>query len=149
VVYGNQGADLVYGNPGADTLFGGQDADTLFGGQDADVVYGNLGNDVVYGNLGADILYGGRGDDVLVGGQGDDILVGGLGADLYRFDANSGRDLILGFDQAAGDRLDLQGQSYTLGTAADGSAQLTLAGGGLVDLAGVRADQINASYFAA
>ncbi len=156
VIYGNQGADVVYGNQGQDALFGGQDNDTLFGGQDADIVYGNLGADIVYGNQGADILYGGQGNDVLYGGQGDDtlagglgddILVGGLGADRYVFGLNSGRDLILGFDQ--GDRIALGGQTYTVSSAQNGDALLTLSGGGVVDLVGIRADQVNTSYFAA
>ncbi len=175
LIYGNQDADLIYGNQGADSLYGGQGDDRAFGGQGddrlfgnlgndvlygnqgADMVYGNQGSDLVYGNQGADILFGGQGDDVLYGGQdndtlvggiGNDILVGGLGADLYRFDPGSGRDLILGFDQAGGDRIALGGQTYTVGSAQNGDALLTLSGGGVVDLAGIRASQINASYFA-
>ncbi len=89
-----------------------------------------------------------RFEDTLVGGIGDDILVGGLGADRYVFGANSGRDLILGFNQGEGDRLALGGQTYTVSSAQNGDALLTLSGGGVVDLAGIRADQINASYFA-
>jgi len=175
LVYGNQGNDLIYGNQDADTLYGGQGDDRAFGGQGddrlfgnlgndvlygnrgSDIVYGNQGNDIVYGNQGADILFGGQGNDVLYGGQdndtlaggiGDDTLVGGLGADLYRFDPNSGRDLILGFNQGEGDRIALGGQTYTVSSAQNGDALLTLSGGGVVDLAGIRADQVNASYFA-
>ena len=157
LIYGNQGADLIYGNGDSDTLFGGQGADRLFGGQGADLVYGNLGDDVVYGNLGddllfggqgADVLHGGQGADVLVGGLGDDVLVGGLGADSYVFGASSGRDLILGFSAAAGDRLSLGGQAYVAATAQDGSALLVLSGGGSIELAGLRPDQVSAAYFA-
>lgn len=158
LVYGNQGTDVIYGNQGADTLFGGQDADTLMGGQDMDMLFGNLGADVIYGNLGADVLYGGQGadtlyggqgDDVLVGGLGNDVLVGGLGADRYVFAADpGGRDLIVGFQQASGDRIVLGGQGYTLGTTRNGDALLTLTGGGVIDLAGIRAEQVNASFFA-
>jgi VCBS repeat-containing protein len=146
VVYGNQGNDAIYGNQGDDRLFGGQGNDVVFGGQNADVVYGNLGSDVVYGNRGDDVLFGGQGDDILYGGQGDDILVGGLGtntlvgglgADLYRFSASAAQDLILGFSQEDGDRIDLQGQTYTLGTTSDGDALLLLSGGGTVQVAGV------------
>lgn len=156
-IYGNQGSDLIYGNLGADILYGGQSADTLFGGMDGDVAYGNFSDDVIYGNRGADTLfggqgadtlYGGRGDDVLVGGRGDDILVGGLGADLYRFDAQSGHDLILGFDAAAGDRIALSGQGYMLGSAANGNAILSLTGGGSVELVGIRANQAAPEIFA-
>ena len=155
VIYGNQGGDVLYGNLGADRLFGGQDDDSVFGGQDADVVYGNQGADAVYGNLGDDTLFGGQGDDTLYGGQGDDVLngnlgndvlIGNLGADRFVFGANSGADLILGFSQAQGDRLVLSGQSYTLGSAADGDALLALSGGGTVQLDGITAAQFGAAY---
>ncbi|GJD88203.1 hypothetical protein BHAOGJBA_1716 [Methylobacterium hispanicum] len=147
IIHGNQGEDLLYGNEGTDTLFGGQGRDTVYGGLDADVVYGNLGSDVLFGDLGADTLYGGQGDDVLVGGLGDDVLSGDLGADRFVFGAGSGRDLILDFNQTEGDRLALGGQTYTLSSAGNGNAVLTLSGGGTIDLAGIRADQVNASFF--
>ena len=149
LVYGNQGADAIYGNQGADTLYGGQDEDTLFGGQDDDVVYGNLGADALFGNLGADTLYGGQGADTLIGGPGDDLLVGGLGADLYLFGPNAGRDVIVGLDQAGGDRISLGGQPYTVGATQNGDALLTLVGGGTVLLAGIRAGQVGPDLFVA
>ena len=156
LIYGNQGTDTLYGGQGDDRALGGQGDDCLFGnaGNDVlsgnlgnDIIYGNQGNDVVNGNQGADVLFGGQGndvlyggqdDDTLVGGMGDDILVGGLGADRYVFGANSGRDLVLGFNQAEGDRIALSGQTYTLSTARNGDALLNLLGSGVVDLAGIR-----------
>ncbi|GJE58872.1 calcium-binding protein [Methylobacterium trifolii] len=129
LVYGLQDNDLLYGNTGSDTLLGGQGDDTLFGGQ------------------GYDTLFGGQGDDVLSGDRGDDVLSGDLGADRYVFGLDGGRDVILGFDATAGDRIDLQGQTYTLGTAAGGSALLTLSGGGTVEIAGVTPGQVNAGAF--
>lgn len=157
LVYGNQGNDLVYGNQNSDTVYGGQDADRVYGGQGNDVIYGNLGEDVIYGNLGEDVLYGGQGNDRLYGGQGndtlygnlgDDTLFGNLGADVFSFGQNSGRDVVTGFSQASGDRLALNGQTYTLTQAANGDALLNLSGGGVVDLAGIAPGQVNASYFA-
>ncbi|MFD0936681.1 calcium-binding protein [Methylobacterium trifolii] len=157
VLFGNQGDDVLFGNLGNDTLFGGQDRDTVYGGQNDDAVLGNLGDDVVLGNLGNDTLFGGQGADTLYGGQGNDLLFGDLGndvlsgdlgADRYVFGQNSGIDLVVGFSQAQGDRLDLSGQSYTLGSAASGNALLTLSGGGTVELAGVQAGGVNASFFA-
>ena len=156
-LYGNQGQDTLFGNQGQDRLFGGQDADALYGGQDADIVYGNLGSDLIYGNQGSDSLYGGQGDDRLFGGQGNDLLFGNLGndtlsgnlgADRFVFGQNSGNDLVRDFVQSDGDRLDLQGQTFVLGTAADGSAVLNLSGGGTVDLAGVQVSQVGAGSFA-
>jgi hypothetical protein len=54
--------------------------------------------------------------------------------------ASSVRDLILGFNQADGDRINLGGQTYTVSSAQNGDALLNLTGGGVVDLAGIRAD---------
>jgi Ca2+-binding RTX toxin-like protein len=167
VIYGNQGADLVYAGQGNDSVFGGQDGDRLFGnlGNDrlvgnlgADAIYGNAGDDLIYGNQDTDVLFGGQGNDTLFGGQGNDLLagglgndllVGGIGADLYVFEAQSGRDLVTGFSQAAGDRIRLSGQSYIVGSNQTGDATLTLSGGGIVDLAGIRAAQVDQSYFIA
>ena len=168
LIQGNQGEDLLFGNQGNDTLFGGQGQDTLFGGQDADLLFGNLGADQLFGNLGADTLFGGQGADTLFGGQGDDVLFGdlgddvlsgdlgndvlrgGAGADRYVFNTNSGADVVLGFNQAEGDRLDLRGQTYRFGIAADGSgsALLILSGGGTIELAGITQGQVNANFFA-
>lgn len=165
-IYGNQGADTLFGNLGSDILFGGQDADILYGGQNEDLLFGNLGNDTVLGNLGNDTLYGGQGNDLLYGGQGDDVLSGDLGrdtivgdlgndilsggadADRFVFGLNSGADVILDFDQAGGDRIALSGQSYGVGTAANGAALLTLSGGGTVQLNGVSASAVTSSFFA-
>ena len=168
LIQGNQGEDLLFGNQGNDTLFGGQGQDTLFGGQDADLLFGNLGADLLMGNLGTDTLFGGQGNDSLYGGQGDDVLFGdlgddvlsgdlgndvlrgGAGADRYVFNVNSGADVVLGFSAAEGDRLDLRGQTYTFGVAADGSgsALLVLSGGGTIELAGITQAQVNPGFFA-
>ena len=168
LLFGNQGDDLLLGNQEEDTLFGGQGQDTLYGGQDRDVLLGNLGDDVLLGNIGNDTLYGGQGNDSLYGGQGDDVLFGdlgndvlfgdlgndvlqgGAGADRYVFNVNSGSDVILGFNATEGDRIDLRGQTYTFGTAADGSgsALLVLSGGGTIELAGVTRGQVNNGFFA-
>ena len=156
-VYGNQGSDLLYGQTGDDRLFGGQDADTVVGGQGQDMLFGNLGDDRLYGNLGDDtlsggqgndLLYGGQGQDVLMGGRGEDTLVGGLGADRYVFAAFGGADVVVGFNAAEGDRLDLSGLSYTVGSGAGGAAVLTLGDSSTVTLLGVAAEQVNASFFA-
>ena len=46
-------------------------------------------------------------------------------------------DQVDGFSFAEGDRLDLQGQTFTLGTSADGDVVLVLSGGGTIELNGV------------
>lgn len=146
ILYGNQGSDILYGNEGNDVLIGGQDNDQLAGGQGNDLLEGNKGNDILYGNMGNDTIFAGEGDDVVFGGQGDDQIVGGLGndtlsgnlgADKFIFGAGSGADVIVDFKFADGDRLDLQGQSYGIGTGAGGDVLLTLSGGGTILLSGV------------
>lgn len=148
-IYGNRGTDYISGNQGADRLFGGQDADTVLGGQDADWIYGNLGNDLLFGNLGDDQLYGGQGNDTLNGGQGndtlngglgDDLLVGGLGADTYVCLPGGGTDTLIGFSFAQGDSIEIGNQTYSIGSAADGSALITLSGGGRILVQGVSAN---------
>ncbi len=169
VLFGGQGQDLItagdgrnlaYGNLGDDTLIGGTGRDTLFGGQGSDVItahsasgsgsliYGNFGSDLLTAGSGNDTLYGGQGADTLVAGAGSDVLVGGMGADLHVLGSGTGRVLIVGFDQRAGDRMRIGSQSFSIGVAQNGDALLNLSGGGTVDLAGIRAEQVNASFFA-
>jgi aryl-phospho-beta-D-glucosidase BglC (GH1 family) len=169
VLYGGQGQDVIavgagnnlaYGNLGDDTLVGGPGRDTLFGGQGSDVItaqsaagsaaliYGNFGSDLLTAGAGNDTLYGGQGADTLVAGPGSDVLVGGLGADLYVLGPGTGRARIVGFAQAGGDRLSLGNQTFSIGSGPNGDALLTLSGGGIVELAGIRAEQIDASVFA-
>ena len=77
------------------------------GTEDADILVGTDNNDRIEGSTdpfdrfedGYDILTGGKGDDVLIGGQANSS-VGGCIADIYRFDDDSGNDIILGFTQS-------------------------------------------------
>ena len=76
----------------------------LQGTNDDDVLIGTDGNDRIEGSAdpfgrfedGYDILIGGKGDDILIGGP-NNSSVGGCIADIYRFDDDSGNDMILGF----------------------------------------------------
>jgi Ca2+-binding RTX toxin-like protein len=58
---------------------------------------------------GDDRIDGGAGNDVLIGGGGHDTLIGGAGADHFVFAPGSGKDDILDFSSAEGDRIDLSG----------------------------------------
>ena len=139
VLRGNAGRDLLRGGLGADTLEGGGDRDSLLGGQGADLLEGgedsdNLsgedgddrllggeGDDVLRGDAGADTLEGGGGDDTLVGGLGPDQMEGGMGADRFAIFslAEALGDVILDFDAAEGDRLDLSRLDANAGTGGD------------------------------
>ncbi|WP_245425920.1 M10 family metallopeptidase C-terminal domain-containing protein [Rhizobium sp. J15] len=86
----------------------------LTGSSHADKLYGNTGANVLTGGAGDDLLNGGSGSDALYGGLGSDDLTGGVGADTFVFKALAdstvavaGRDSILDFSSAGGDRIDL------------------------------------------
>lgn len=104
-VHGNAGADLLFGDLGNDSVFGGQGDDFVQGGQGDDYVLGDLGSDTVLGGQGSDTVVGGAGDDYLSGDLGDDVLVGGAGADLFNFAGGGGRDVVMDFSHAEGDRI--------------------------------------------
>lgn len=145
VIAGRQGNDTLGGGQGEDVIGGGQGDDQLRGGAGDDILHGGQGNDVLFGGLGNDVLFGGQGDDSLAGGMGDDTLTGGAGNNRFVFGFASGHDLITDF--SGGDKLDLQGQTYSIGMASDGSALLGLSGGGSIDLAGVTVNQVNRAIF--
>lgn len=132
-LYGEHGADRLWGDAGDDVLFGGLGNDTLWGGTGNDVLsggdgadilhgqagndrlngdagndrlYGNDGNDALVGGAGNDSLWGGNGNDRLNGGSGADALIGGAGADVFVF-ADAGRDRVLDFSRAQGDKIAL------------------------------------------
>jgi subtilisin family serine protease/Ca2+-binding RTX toxin-like protein len=150
----DQGADVVAEDPdgGFDTVLstatfvlpGNVEVLRLTGTASIDGS-GNDGANLLIGNVLANRLGGSDGHDTIVGGLGADTLTGGLGADRFRFAAtddsgeSNGRDIIVDFLPAEGDRIDLSGmdaiartasrESFTfIGTnafsAADASGQL-------------------------
>ncbi len=64
------------------------------------------------------------------------------------FLTGSGNDQITGFNAGEGDRLDLSGQIFTIGTAAAGSALITLSGGGTITLTGIAPGAVGPGFFA-
>lgn len=152
-VHGNAGDDLLFGDLGNDTVFGGQGRDVVQGGVGDDYVLGDLGDDTVLGGQGADTVFGGDGDDYLSGDLGDDVLNGGGGADLFNFAGGGGRDVVMDFSHAQGDRIGisasdaanftmLSGKLASIG----GDTVITLSGQTIV-LAGVSAASLTAADF--
>ena len=147
LVFGNGGADTIAGGGGSNTLVGGFGADTILAGSGNDAIYANQdndvinagdGNNVIVAGLGNDSIVTGAGVDTLIGSEGDDTMAGGGGADIYKFFTGSGNDQINGFSGSAeGDRLDLEGQTFTTGISADGDVVLQLSGGGTIELNGI------------
>ncbi len=123
-INGNMGNDTIHGGGGNDWVVGGQGNDLVYGDNGDDIVLGNLGNDTLDGGAGNDTIRGGQGDDVLIGGpgndwlsgdRGNDTLTGGPGADTFHSFSGAGIDLVTDFNQAEGDRVQLDpGTAYTL-----------------------------------
>ena len=146
-LFGNGGADTLSGADGNNTLVGGFGIDTVSSGSGSDLIWANQDNDFVTAGDGADTIWAGQGNDLvfanpgndlIFGNEGNDTLVGGAGADLYSFATGSGADQITGFLFGEGDRITLQGQSYTFGNSGDGDALLLLSGGGTIELTASR-----------
>ncbi|WP_244492525.1 Ig-like domain-containing protein, partial [Aureimonas sp. AU22] len=146
-IEGNLGNDYIEGNLGNDVVNGNQGNDTVLGNQGNDTVHGGQGDDLVHGGQGDDMVFGDRGDDRIWGDLGNDTLTGGEGADTFLFAQASGNDIIVDFNRAEGDRLDFQGQSYSVQDI-DGSAVFTLSGGGVVVLTGIMATSLDGGAFA-
>ncbi|PWS36796.1 hypothetical protein DFH01_16845 [Falsiroseomonas bella] len=114
--FATAGADQIFGGPdGADSLAGGGGDDALNSSfANGSTLDGGSGNDSLYGSDNGQYLVGGIGDDWLEGAAGADTLVGGTGADTMYLYADIGgsslgaMDRIVGFDGAAGDRLQIE-----------------------------------------
>ncbi len=117
-VFGGSGNDYINGGSGNGVLYGDDGNDSMAGANDRDWMYGDAGNDSLRGYDGIDELNGGTGDDKLYAGAGNDLLNGNTGvdrlygeagADTFRFDDESllGRDRVMDFSLAQGDRLEL------------------------------------------
>jgi len=178
---GDGGNDSLEGEAGNDIINGGDGNDTAGGGIGDDIIDGGSGNDSLTGWNGNDNITGGTGNDIIKGGDGLDTLTGvdstaaqpgnneidtlegGAGADLFilgdtqvYYDDNGTADyaLILTFDSAEGDRLQLSGNSsdYTLqenvsGLAA-GTAIYSNSGSELIAVVdGVTGMDVNGSEF--
>jgi len=145
-VAGGEGNDVIGGNAGNDLVNGNQGNDIVNGNQGDDTVNGGQGNDEVRGGRGNDLVFGDRGNDVVFGDFGNDTLTGGDGNDTFVFGRGQGADVITDFNEAQGDRLDLQGQAFTIVSSPDGSATLVLEGGGTIVLQGVTPADFGADY---
>ena len=106
-IVGGEGDDTIYGGEGADYIDSGAGADIIDGGAGYDEIRGGAGDDTLYGGDGLDRLIGGDGDDILDGGAGTDFLDGGAGADIFVLNTDDllGRDILVGFDADAGDKI--------------------------------------------
>lgn len=100
LLFGDDGNDSMSGDNGDDELQGGAQQDNLQGNAGNDKLFGNDGDDNLFGNQGNDYLVGGIGNDTIIGGDGNDTLIGEAGRDRFKFDFNSGKDIINDFNVA-------------------------------------------------
>ncbi len=106
--------DTLTGSSTNNLLDGGDGNDLIDGGNGIDTIHGGAGSDSLYGGALGDFLFGGDGDDFLVGGLNSDTMTGGLGADTFivlqeSITGTIETDIILDFNQAEGDILDVSG----------------------------------------
>lgn len=157
-IHGNQGNDIAHGWEGDDWVVGGQDDDVLYGDTGHDIVLGNLGVDALDGGDGNDLIRGGQGNDSIIGGAGDDWIAGDLGSDTISggagadtFHAHGGveLDLILDFNRAEGDRLDLLPGSQPSVAQVGADVVVSLSGGGHMVLAGVQLSSLTDGWITA
>jgi Ca2+-binding RTX toxin-like protein len=95
------------------TVFGFEAAGTA----ESDFLVGGESFDVIDGGADDDLLFGNGGGDTLIGGGGDDMLRGGGGGDRFAFEsALDGHDVIVDFNPAEGDIVDLDTLFDSLGT---------------------------------
>lgn len=87
---------------------------------------GSAFGDTLTGGDGANVINGGGGADRVLGGSGADLLIGGDGADQFAFVALtdstvalSDRDVIVDFNRAQGDLIDLRKIDANVMTSAD------------------------------
>ena len=88
---------------------------------------------------GIGLIDAGAGNDTVTGGTGNDRLTGGAGADIFRLtaltDSNlAGRDVVLGFSAAEGDKFDLS--AIDARPDLPGDQAFVFGGSGLVPLRG-------------
>jgi Ca2+-binding RTX toxin-like protein len=127
-------AVVVRGGDGNDTVRGGAGADNLAGGEGDDRLAGGRGNDRLVGDEGDDRLGGGRGNDRFVGGGGADTVI--IGNETRNGRAET--DTVFGYDEDAGDVIDLSAAGGLLGsTAAGGNLVVSLNGGDTLIIRGV------------
>lgn len=124
--------------PGDDYVAAGPSSTTIYGGPGADTLLGGAGDDIVRGGQGNDLVQGGDGNDWLAGDRGDDTIIGGAGADIFHSWGGAGLDLVLDFNAAEGDRVNLlPGTIYTV-EQAEADTVISMDGGGRLVLQNVQ-----------
>jgi Ca2+-binding RTX toxin-like protein len=154
---GNVGNDSVVGRSAVgDELNGGKGSDTIDATQSSahNSLNGNKGDDRVVGGNFGDTLHGGQADDVILGGSGNDWISGdlghdtasgGSGADIFRAFAGGGVMTVTDFHASEGDRVEIDGGTYTV-SQHGADTVIDVSGGGEVILQNINKDQLAAGW---
>lgn len=126
----------VTGVPGVGTL--------SFNVYGFETVYGTNNGNKIVGDNANDTLVGGTGNDTIVAGKGNNTLTGGGGTDT--FENTGGHDVITDFKAASHDVVEITGTIHDI-TSAPGGAIVHLSNGGSVELLGIAANAVQASWF--
>jgi len=129
-INGLGGDDTLRGAEGDDLIYGGDGNDRIEGNAGRDKLFGDNGDDTIYGFEDNDIIHGGQGFDRIIGGPGNDILRGGKDPDTFEFWSNrkdhKGKDKILDFDGASGDRIIVSQSANVTYTQTGSNLRLTI-----------------------
>ena len=112
-------------------------------------VVGSKKADNLTGNGEDNVIKGGKGNDTLAGMGGNDKIIGSAGNDTFVFGANSGTDLVKGFQQGS-DTLrieDHSGNFNSLAISKDGKDLVIDHDGGSIILAGDSGLKLTADDF--
>jgi VCBS repeat-containing protein len=133
-----------------------KEIDITVEGISPDIFKGTKDRDTLTGTSSADRIFGLAGRDRLDGQGGDDILKGGRSADVFVFGADYGRDLIVDFRPAKGDRIDLSDAMGITGfsdlvnnhaTEASNRLNITADDGSVLVLKGIGLDNLEQGNF--
>ena len=135
---GGDGKDILYGGKDNDELRGNAGNDKLYGEAGDDILKGGKGNDSLWGGTGNDTLIGGDGKDVFVykPNEGTDTIFDYASGDMLKILKSNGKDggtfskasfsgdeltltisgggKVIFEDVSSGDKININGKSYTL-----------------------------------
>ncbi len=144
---GSARSETITGNNGADKIMGGLGSDRLFGDNSADLLRGDGGDDLLVGGAGGDTLRGSFGADILIGANYNSltnvITQDGGGVDIYVLEANTGLDIVRGY-QVGSDKIGLLGISSNnlILTQQGGDTLISLNGENLMRVEGVNTQNL-------
>jgi Ca2+-binding RTX toxin-like protein len=138
--------DEVDGTTGNDTIWASGNEETVNAGTGTDLIGASGNGNLINAGAGSDTIYSsGSGDTV--SGNGNALIEEGGGSFTFLDTSNVYNDTIVGFDQAAGDRIDLVGGHGESAQSVNGGQDtlITLSDHSTILLKGIT--NLNSSFF--